>query len=154
RRNVTKESCMATILSRERELLITSPAPLESPAEAPATSRRVFQPVLTIEPASFLNREGARVFRAANYVLRPVRAWHHAVEWIERGDMDLALFDLDMLDASVTSTSVSSARLVTLMRRASTGRPLIIAGISRRDYSEIEDTLRAGVDVFVGPQAS
>ncbi len=144
---------MATILSpislRERLPLLESRPTVERGAEPAITSRRISHHVLTLEPAAFLSREHQRAFRAANYILRPVRQWHQAVDWVEQGAPDAILLDVDAIDAAVSSLNVSSRRLITLLRRADNGRAIPIAIVSRRDYVEIEDIVAAGVDVFV-----
>lgn len=141
---------MATILvppsTRERAPLFDLPAPTESITDL---TRRPMQQILTIEPACFLTREHARAFRAADYALRSVRVWYHAVDWVEHSELDTALLDLDAIDARVSQINVSARRVVHLLRRAAHGRPLLIAATSRRDFVEVEDTIRAGVDVFV-----
>lgn len=135
--------------------LLTPAAPaenltlLESP-EAVSPSRRLHHHLLTIEPTPLLAHEHARVFRAANYTMRSVRSWHHAVEWVARGELDVVLLDADAIEANVSALNVSTRRVVTLLRRAARGRPLIIAVVSARDFVEIEDVVRAGVDVPSG----
>jgi hypothetical protein len=130
-----------------RELMEQS-APGAASAD-PAPSRRLYVHAITIEPSVFLGRDHMRTLRAGNYLLRAVRAWHHVVEWIEQGNPDLLLLDLDAIDARVSAMNVSARRLVTLARKAAGDRPLLIAGTSARDYVEIEDTVLAGVDLLL-----
>jgi CheY-like chemotaxis protein len=148
---------MATTLSpislRERLPLLESIPAIERTAAPAATPRRTARHVLTLEPAAFLSREHVRAFRAANYILRPVRHWHQALDWVEQGAPDAILLDVDAIDAAVSSLNVSARRLVTLLRRAAQGRALPIAIVSQRDYVEIEDIVQAGVDVVVPTQA-
>ena len=149
---------MATTLSphvkRESATHTENLTLLETVTEPSVPTRRHQYHVLTLEPSALLTREHARVFRAANYILRPVRSWHHAVEWVEQGTMDVVLLDADAIDTSVSLLNVSTKRIIALLRRAAAGRPLTIAIVSARDFVEIEDTLRAGVDVFVSHKAS
>lgn len=144
---------MATILMPPaiRDRVSPSDAPAAMPADA---ARRQLRSLLTIEPAVFMTRENARVFRAANYSLRAVRLWYQAIEWVEQGDPDGVLLDIDALDARVSSVNVSARRVVELLHRAAGLRPVIIAAVSRRDSSEIEDVLRAGVHAFVAASAT
>jgi hypothetical protein len=113
-----------------------------------ATPRKLWRQAITIEPARFYNRTDARVFRAARYMLRAVQEWRHAVEWVERREVDAVLLDIDAIDAATCALRVSSARLVYILRRAAVGRNPIIAATTRRDFVEIEDVVRAGVDVL------
>ncbi len=122
--------------------------------ETPTQPRRLLRHLLVLEPTSLLTYECARAFRAASYAIRPVRAWQRALEWVEQGDIDGILLDLDTIDAAVSRQNVSSPRLITLLRRAAAGQPLTIAAVSKRDFVEVEDALRAGVDVFVERQSS
>ncbi len=115
----------------------------------PAPPRRLYVHAITVEPSVFLGRDHVRTLRAGNYLLRAVRAWHHAVEWIEQGNLDMLLLDLDTTDARVSSMNVSARRLVTLARRAASDRPLLIVGMSARDYVEVEETVLAGVDLLL-----
>jgi len=148
---------MATTLSpislRERLPLLESLPTVERSAEPVATPRRTSHHVLTLEPAAFLSREHHRAFRAANYILRPVRQWHLVVEWVEQGAPDAILLDVDAIDAAISTLNVSARRLITLLSRAIRDRAIPIAIVSRRDYVEIEDILQAGVDVFVPTHA-
>jgi DNA-binding NarL/FixJ family response regulator len=148
---------MATILSpislRERLPLLEAPPAVERGTEPVATPRRTSRHVLTIEPAAFLSREHQRAFRAANYILRPVRQWHLAVDWVEQGAPDAILLDVDAIDAAVSTLNVSARRLITLLRRGARDRAIPIAIVSRRDYVEIEDIVQSGVDVFVPTSA-
>ena len=116
--------------------------------------RRLLRHLLVLEPTPLLTYECARAFRAASYAIRPVRSWQHTLEWVEQGEIDGILLDLDAIDASVSSLNISAPRLITLLRRAARGSALTIAAVSKRDFSEVEDALRAGVDVFVGRQHS
>ncbi len=109
---------------------------LES-TETVSTSRRLHHHLLTIEPTPLLSRENARVFRAANYTMRAVRSWHHAVEWVERGELDVVLLDADAIDAGISALNVSTRRIVTLLLQAAVGRPLIIAVVSARDFASM-----------------
>ncbi|MBA3825207.1 MAG: hypothetical protein H0X24_15075 [Ktedonobacterales bacterium] len=145
---------MATTISlRERLPLLESPPVVERSVEPVAPSRRTSRHVLTLEPAAFLSREHHRAFRAANYILRPVRQWHLAVDWVEQGAPDAILLDVDAIDAAVSSLNVSARRLVTLLHQAARARAIPIAIVSRRDFVEIEDIVQAGVDVFVQTDA-
>jgi len=147
---------MATILMpaaiRDRAPFSDAPTPAETPVEV--APRRLLRSLLTIEPAAFLSRENARVFRAANYALHSVRFWYHAVEWLEQGEPDGVLLDIDAIDARVSAVNVSARRVVELLHRAADPRPMIIAAVSRRDPVEIEDVLRAGVHIFVPASAT
>jgi len=147
---------MATIFLpaaiRERASLVDLPLPAESAPEAPP--RRQPRHLLTIEPSGFLTRENARVFRAASYQLRAVRFWHQAIDWVQQSEVDAVLLDADAIDARVSPTNVSTRRIVELLRRATPGQALTIAVVSARDFMEIEDVLRAGVDVFVQAHVS
>ena len=149
---------MATTLSphvkRESATQTENLTFLEAVAEPAMPTRRHQYHILTLEPSALLTREHARVFRAANYILRPVRSWHHAVEWVEQGTIDVVLLDADAIDASVSLLNVSTQRIIALLRRAAAGRPLTIAIVSARDFVEIEDMLGAGVNVFVPHTAS
>jgi CheY-like chemotaxis protein len=155
--NARKEQIsMATILMpaaiRDRLPFGDTPALTEAPVDA--ASHRLMRTLLTIEPAAFLTREHARVFRAANYSLRTVRFWYQAVEWLEQGAPDAVLLDVDAIDARVSAINVSARRVVELLHRAAGPRPVIIAVVSQCDPVEIEDVLRAGVQVFVPASAS
>lgn len=148
---------MATTLSpislRERLPLLESLPTVERSAEPVVMPRRTSHHVLTIEPAVFLSREHQRAFRAANYILRPVRQWHMVLDWVEQGAPDAILLDVDAIDAAVSKLNVSAHRLITLLRRALRDRAIPIGIVSRRDYVEIEDIVQAGVDVFVPSSA-
>lgn len=148
---------MATVIApssfRERPPLSPGVALVETSSEAVTQPRRLGHHLLTIEPAAFYTREGARVFRAAGYLLRAVNSWRNAVEWVERGELDAVLLDLDAIDAAVSPANVSSLRVVTLLQRAAVGKRLIIGAVSRREFAEMEDIIRAGVTVFA-PTAS
>ncbi len=115
---------------------------------------RLLRHLLVLEPTPLLTYECARAFRAASYAIRPVRNWQHMLEWVEQGEIDGILLDLDAIDASVSSLNISAKRLITLLRRAARESSLTIAAVSKRDFTEVEDVLRAGVDVFVGRQHS
>ncbi len=146
---------MATILSpRERATQAENLTLVEAVAEPFVPGRNHYHHILTIEPARFIDREHARVFRASHYLLRAVRAWHHAVEWVEQGNLDVVLLDADAIDVSVSALNVSTQRIVTLLRRAAEQRPLIIAIVSDRDFAEMDHVLSSGVDVFVSSAAS
>lgn len=136
-------STLSLPLPRERNGLT-----LVEPASEPAILARRYRHLLIAGPEALLTHEHHRIFHAANYALRTVREWRHAIDWIERGDPDAVLLDIDTIDAACSSLNVSSARFVTLLQRASAARPVVIAGVSARDFVEIEDTLRAGVQVF------
>ena len=125
-----------------------------SAQETTAQPRRLLRHLLVLEPTPLLTYECARAFRADSYAMRPVRAWQTALDWVEQGDVDSILIDLDAIEAHVSPRNISAARFITLVRRAAQGRALTIAAVSRRDFVEVEDTLRAGVDVFVGRQQS
>jgi DNA-binding NarL/FixJ family response regulator len=146
---------MATLLSTPEARPRRERAPhlkvIRSEAAEPA--RRALRHIVVIEPTSFRSHEHAAVFRATSYATHIARAWVHAVEWVERKEIDAVLLDLDLLDASVSQLNVSSARLITLLRRVPRSSPLIVAAVSYRDFFEIEDALRAGVNVFVSRQA-
>lgn len=122
---------------------------VDSATELLQATQRHFRSIIVVEPAAFLTNETARIFRSANYALRNVRAWHQAIEWVERGDPEVILLDLDALDHALSSTHVSSHRLVALLRRAAAARPLTIAGVSQRDFSEMEEIMRCGLNLFV-----
>ena len=150
---------MATVLSpfssQERAphpsgLTLVEPNHLEIPTQP----RRLLRHLLVLEPTPLLTYECARAFRAASYAIRPVRSWQRALEWVEQGDIDGILLDLDAIDAAVSRQNVSAHRLVTLLRRVAASQPLTIAAVSQRDFIEVEEALRAGVDVFVGRQSS
>ncbi len=147
---------MATILLpaaiRERAAIIDLPTPAEAAGEMHL--RRPLLHLLTIEPASFLNRNTSRAFRAAGYHLGAVRFWHQAIDWVQHGQVDAVLLDADAIDARVSATNVSTRRIVELLRRAAPEKALTIAVTSARDFMEIEDVLRAGVDVFVAARVS
>lgn len=149
---------MATVIApssfRERPSQATGIALVEPAGEIVSQPRRLWHQLLTIEPAAFYTREGARVFRAASYLLRAVNSWRTAVEWVERGELDAVLLDLDAIDAAVSSVNVSSVRVVTLLRRAAADKHLIIGAVSRRDFAEVEDCIRAGVTVFAPASSS
>jgi DNA-binding response OmpR family regulator len=146
---------MAAILvpppARERAPLFDLPVPTEMVADP---TRHPLHQILTIEPACFLTREHARAFRAANFALRSVRLWYHAVEWVEHSELDTALLDLDAIDARVSRINVSARRVVEMLRRAADGRALLIAAVTRRDFVEVADAVRAGIDVFVPAAAT
>jgi CheY-like chemotaxis protein len=149
-----EQTSMATILmpAATRDRVPFSDTPAEAPAEA--APRRLVRSLLTIEPASFLTRENTRVFRAAHYTLRAVRFWYHAVEWLEQGEPDAVLLDIDAIDARVSAINVSARRVVELLHRAAGPCPVILAAVSQRDPVEIEDVLRAGIHVFVPASAT
>lgn len=154
---------MATLLTspivreRNKGLFLVEAAP-PSTAETILTPlphrRQVHHNLLVVEPASFLNHECARAFRAANYALRSVRSWQTAVEYVEHGDPEVVLLDLDALDHALNSLNVSARRLVQLLRHASADRQIMLAGVSCRDFCEIEDIMRAGLHLLVPRDAS
>ncbi len=134
----------STVRERNNGLFLVEPA-TETP---PQVSRQV-RTVLAVEPASFLTRDAQRTFRAVQYSLRSVRAWHTAVEWVERGDPEVILLDLDALDHALSSINISALRLVSLLRRAAQDRQILLAGVSRRDFCEIEEIARSGLDLLI-----
>jgi DNA-binding NarL/FixJ family response regulator len=149
---------MATALSlhptpttRERPISLVTVESIPSEVVAP---RRLHHHMLVLEPTSLLTPESIRAFRAANYLVRPVRSWHQAIEWVEQEELDAILLDLDAIDNGVSRLNVSSARLITLLRRSAGDRCPAIAAVSRRDIAELEDTMAAGVDIFVNRRAS
>jgi DNA-binding NarL/FixJ family response regulator len=146
---------MAAILvpppTRERAPLFDLPVATEAAADP---ARLLLHQILTIEPACFLTREHARAFRAANFALRSVRVWYHAVEWVEHSELDTVLLDLDALDARISQLNVSARRVVELLRHTAGRHPLLIAAVTRRDFVEVEETVQAGVDVFVPSAAT
>ncbi len=149
---------MASLLSplpaRDFTPRASGPTLVDLNAEPGAQPRRLFHHLLVIEPTAYLTHENARVFRAVGYAAHAARTWHQAIEWAEHEDLDAILLDLDALDASVSKLNISSTRLIILLRRVAREHPLAIAAVSCRDYVEVEDALRAGIDVFVHRQAS
>jgi DNA-binding response OmpR family regulator len=151
---------MATALPipavRERPLasiggLLTAAEPAIEVLHQP---RRLFYHLMVLEPTPLLATEFVRAFRAAGYGTHSARTWVQMLEWIEQEEVDAVLLDLDAIDASVSSRNISATRLITLMRRAMDSHPVTVAAVSRREYSEIEDTIKAGVDVFVNRSSS
>ncbi len=148
---------MATLLStstmRERShgLLLVEPSTDET--VSPVSRRRPHH-MLVVEPNLLVSQESTRIFRAANYAMHSVRTWHQAIEWVERADPEVVLLDIDAIDSACSSVNVSAARLVTLLHHAINRRPIIIAGVSHRDFFEIEYVLRAGISIFVERRTS
>lgn len=151
---------MATVLStaapiRERPHQPAIFPVSDQPHEISVQPRRLLRHGLILEPSTLLNRETQRTFRAAGYSLRSIRSWSAALEMIETGEMDAVLLDIDAIDASVSRLNVSACRLITLMRRLPTKATCpVIAAISQRDYSEIQEHVHAGVHVCASKQTS
>jgi DNA-binding response OmpR family regulator len=138
------------------------PAVLDGPASRRAPTRpRPRAPVatvLTARPLAAAWPALTAALHAAHYGLRTVPSWPHLLDAVEAHPVDAVLVDLDALEDGAEAVgpvrAMSGHRLVALLARRARDRHFALIVRTARDYGELEDLVRQGVDALVAPEAA
>ncbi len=115
---------------------------------------RLYHYTASLDATPFLTPDSLRIFRAAGYLFKTARSWIHLLESAASEEIEVMFLDIDMIDHAMSRKNISSQRLVTLLNKVERNDPLTIAGITNRDFYEIEDTVRAGIDAIIPSSTS
>jgi len=106
--------------------------------------------VLTVAPGEITRLEIQVNLSASGYALYAASTVRQALELAEQATLDVIVLDLDeRYEAGWEGVMISGFRLLQLLRRVTSDRPVALVVMTGLDYAEVEGVLHSSADALV-----